>query len=124
VNLVDPRGLEIAIPFNPVIIDSASAAAAVSVAAVVGAGYAGYNFGYGLAEWWDHYNDSSVMDNKPYCEAKGGKQNKGDTGLQHLTDEEIEILYKKARGKDKKRYERELKHRQRKNQQKRKSRGY
>ena len=55
---------------------------------------------------------------------RGGKQNKGDTGLKDYSDEEIEELYKKAKGKDKKRYEKELKSRKKKNQQKRKSRGY
>ncbi len=65
------------------------------------------------------YDDGSVV-----CEAKGGKQNKGDTGLRGYSDKKIEELYRRAKGKDRKRYEKELKHRKKKNQQKRKSRGY
>jgi len=71
-------------------------------------------FLHDLDNWWDDVCYAS----------KGGKQNKGDTGLRDYTDEEIEELYKNAKGKDKKRYEKELKHRKKKNQQKRKSRGY
>jgi len=76
VGFVDPSGLfEIAIPFNPISINPASVAAAGSTALVLGAGYAGYNAGYGLAEWWDNYNDSSVTDDVACLASQRGKKN-------------------------------------------------
>ncbi|WP_157678979.1 RHS repeat-associated core domain-containing protein [Methylovulum psychrotolerans] len=63
-------------------------------------------------------NVSSALENA-YEMAKGGNQNVRDSGLEGYTDQEIQDLYDKAKGKDKKRLEKELKGRKVKNKNKR-----
>ena len=121
VNLVDPSG-EFAILAPAILFVAEAYLAYETTKALIKVGKAVYN-------WWEY--ESHVWDvpatedgGGGVCYTKGRKQNNGDTGLKDYTDDEIEELYKNAKGKDKKRYEKELKHRKKRNQQKRKSRGY
>ncbi|WP_438864318.1 RHS repeat-associated core domain-containing protein [Neptunicella sp.] len=50
--------------------------------------------------------------------SKGGKQRTKDTGLAGYSDDEIKDLYNESKGKDRKRYEKELKSREQKNKDK------
>lgn len=56
--------------------------------------------------------------------AKGGKQKVKDSGLTGLSDQEIQDRYNNSSGKEKKRYEKELKGRKKKNVNKRKGMGH
>ena len=59
---------------------------------------------------------SSDDDNNQY--SKGGKQRTKDTGLAGFDDEKIKEFYDNSEGKDRKRYEKELKSREKKNKSK------
>lgn len=92
----------------------AGALGGAAVGAGLGAlvGGAMYDTSQAMGNWLQGLMDDWMF-------AKGGRQNVRDSGLRDLTDEEVLRRYKEATGSDRKRYEKEMKGRRMKNQQKR-----
>ena len=85
-----------------------------AVGTVPAGAYVGAAAGAGLGAAVGSYVENGIT-----WLAKGGKQRVKDTGLIDLTLEEVQALYDAAKGKDRKRYEKELKGRKVKNKNKR-----
>jgi hypothetical protein len=119
VNLIDPYGLDAASATAGRITFGQAARVGVSTAArVVGAAFA---IGVDLVLPNNAGDPSDMRPIPPYLEAKGGKQNVGDTGLAHLPDAEIS---RRARDKtlspgERRRYQKEEKARRMRNKRKR-----